>query len=231
MRALLIEDELSILRSIEIILTSEGLGVHSCDLGAEGLELGKHGNYDVILLDLNLPDMHGFDVLNKLRLAKVHTPVLILSGVADLDAKVRSFASGADDYVTKPFHRDELVARVQAVLRRSRNHAEPVVRTGRLAVNLDTQTAEVDAVRLNLTCKEFAILELLSRRKGAALTKDACLNHLYGGIDAPDVKIIDVFMCALRKKLAAATGGDTYIETVWGRGYILRDPAEKDLAA
>jgi two-component system cell cycle response regulator CtrA len=193
-------------------------------LGEDGLEIGKLYDYDLIVLDILLPDIDGYEVLRRLRSAKVETPTLILSGLSEPDSKIKGFGIGADDYLTKPFERRELVARVHAIIRRARGHAESIIRTGRLAVNLDTRTAEVDSQPLHLTGKEYQILELLSIRKGTTLTKEMFLNHLYGGIDEPEVKIIDVFICKLRKKLGMATGGDNYIETVWGRGYVLRDP-------
>jgi two-component system cell cycle response regulator CtrA len=229
MRVLLIEDEPTTAKAIELMLTTEGFNVYSTDLGEEGLDLGKLYDYDIILLDLNLPDMHGYDVLKKLRVAKVQTPVLILSGISEMDSKIRSFGFGADDYVTKPFHREELVARIYAVVRRSKGHSQSVIRTGKLAVNLDAKTVEV--ARVHLTGKEYAMLELLSLRKGTTLTKEMFLNHLYGGMDEPELKIIDVFICKLRKKLSLACGGENYIETVWGRGYVLRDPGEEVEAA
>jgi two-component system cell cycle response regulator CtrA len=154
----------------------------------------------------------------------VQTPVLILSGIGEMDTKVRSFGFGADDYVTKPFHREELVARIHAVVRRSKGHSQSVIRTGKMAVNLDGKTVEVNGSRVHLTGKEYAMLELLSLRKGTTLTKEMFLNHLYGGMDEPEAKIIDVFICKLRKKLQEATDGADYIETVWGRGYMLKDP-------
>ena len=224
MRVLLIEDDRATAQSIELMLKSDGFNIYTTDLGEEGVDLGKLYDYDIILLDLNLPDMHGYDVLKKLRVAKVQTPVLILSGIAEMDSKIRSFGFGADDYVTKPFHREELVARIHAVVRRSKGHSQSVIRTGKLAVNLDAKTVEVDGARVHLTGKEYAMLELLSLSKGTTLTKEMFLNHLYGGMDEPELKIIDVFICKLRKKLQNATGGNHYIETVWGRGYVLRDP-------
>ncbi|MBC7655989.1 MAG: response regulator transcription factor, partial [Frankiaceae bacterium] len=204
---------------------------YSTDLGEEGLDLGKLYDYDIILLDLNLPDMHGYDVLKKLRVAEVLSPVLLLSGNSEMDSKVRSFGFGADDYVTKPFHREELVARIHAVVRRSKGHSQSVIRTGKLAVNLDAKTAEIDGARVYLTGKEYAMLELLSLRKGTTITKDMFLNHLYDGMDEPEIKIIDVFICKLRKKLAHACSSDNYIETVWGRGYVLRDAETLPVAA
>ena len=228
MRVLLIEDEPTTAKAIELMLSTEGFNVYTTDLGEEGLDLGKLYDYDIICLDLNLPDMHGYDVLKKLRTAKVGTPVLILSGVAELDSKVRALGFGADDYVTKPFHRDELVARIHAIVRRSKGHAQSVITTGDLIVNLDTKTVEVSGQRVHLTGKEYQMLELLSLRKGTTLTKEMFLNHLYGGMDEPELKIIDVFICKLRKKLANASNGKNYIETVWGRGYVLREPSEEE---
>ncbi|HXB51764.1 MAG TPA: response regulator transcription factor [Rhizomicrobium sp.] len=230
MRVLLIEDDSSMARSIELMLRSEGLNVYTTDLGEEGIDLGKLYDYDIIVLDLQLPDMSGFEVLKALRVAKVQTPVLILSGNAIVEAKVKALGFGADDYMTKPFHKDELVARIQAVVRRSKGHSQSVIITGKLTVNLDAKTVEVDGQRVHLTGKEYQMLELLSLRKGTTLTKEMFLNHLYGGMDEPELKIIDVFICKLRKKLAAAIDGDNYIETVWGRGYVLRDPQDSDQA-
>jgi two-component system cell cycle response regulator CtrA len=191
MRVLLIEDDSATAQSIELMLKSESFNVYTTDLGEEGVDLGKLYDYDIILLDLNLPDMSGYEVLRSLRVAKVKTPILILSGLAGIEDKVKGLGFGADDY---------------------------------LVVNLDTKTVEVDAARVHLTGKEYQMLELLSLRKGTTLTKEMFLNHLYGGMDEPELKIIDVFICKLRKKLANASDGKNYIETVWGRGYVLREP-------
>ena len=226
MRVLIVEDDTATAKSIETILKAEGFIADTTDLGEDGLEIGKLYDYDLIILDLMLPDIDGFEVLRRLRSARVDTPILILSGLAEPDSKIRGFGIGADDYLTKPFDRRELVARTHAIIRRARGHSESVIRTGRLTVNLDSRTSQVDDQTLHLTGKEYAILELLSLRKGTTLTKEMFLNHLYGGMDEPEVKIIDVFICKLRKKLMAATSGENYIETVWGRGYVLREPHE-----
>ena len=170
--------------------------------------------------------MSGFEVLKSLRLAKVQTPILILSGNAIVEAKVKALGFGADDYMTKPFHKDELVARILAVVRRSKGHSQSIITTGKLTVNLDTKTVEVGRSRVHLTGKEYQMVELLALRKGATLTKEMFLNHLYGGMDEPEMKIIDVFICKLRKKLSLACDGENYIETVWGRGYVMRDPGD-----
>jgi two-component system cell cycle response regulator CtrA len=225
MRVLLVEDDASTAKSIELMLKSEGYIVDSTDLGEDGLEIGKIYEYDIIILDLMLPDMDGYEVLKQLRAAKVETPILILSGLTELDNKLKGLGFGADDYLTKPFDKRELIARIQAIVRRSQGHAQSEIITGKVAVNLDTRTVAVDGKPLHLTGKEYGILELLSLRKGTTLTKEMFLNHLYGGMDEPEVKIIDVFICKLRKKLEVASGGDNYIETVWGRGYVLREPA------
>ncbi len=230
MRVLLIEDDRAVARGVELMLKSEGFNVYTTDLGEEGVDLAKNYDYDLILLDLNLPDMSGMDVLRNLRVAKINTPVMILSGSAEIDTKVKTLGGGADDYMTKPFHKGELVARIHAVVRRSKGHAQSVIRTGEIAVNLDGKTVEVNGMRVHLTGKEYQMLELLSLRKGTTLTKEMFLNHLYGGMDEPELKIIDVFICKLRKKLKAAAR-DHYIETVWGRGYVLRDPQEDKAAA
>ena len=214
MRVLIIEDDSAMAQSIELMLKSESFNVYTTDLGEEGVDLGKVYDYDIILLDLNLPDMSGFEVLRSLRVSKVKTPILILTGLAGMEDKVRGLGFGADDYMTKPFHKDD-----HAIVRRSKGHAQSVIQTGDLAVNLDTKTVEVTSARVHLTGKEYQMLELLSLRKGMTLTKEMFLNHLYGGMDEPEGKIIDVFMCKLRKKLANASGGKDYVETVWGRGY------------
>lgn len=229
MRVLVIEDDTSTARSIELVLKKEGWVVDTTDSGEDGLEIGKLYEYDIIVVDLMLPDMDGMEVIRHLRAARIHTPVLILSGLTESDRKVKGLGLGADDYLTKPFDKSELVARLQAIVRRSMGHAQSIVRVGRLEVNLDSRTVSVDRETVHLTGKEYGILELLTLRKGSTLTKEQFLNHLYGGMDEPELKIIDVFICKLRKKLAQATGGINYIETVWGRGYVLRDPDEPAL--
>lgn len=224
MRVLLIEDDPNTAKSIEMMLTHANLNVYSTDVGEEGIDLAKLYDYHLILLDLNLPDINGYEVLRHLRLARITTPILILSGSDDTESKIRGFGFGADDFLTKPFHREELIARIHAIIRRSKGHSQSIIQTGRIAVNLDAKTVDVDGMPVHLTGKEYQMLELLSLRKGTTLTKEMFLNHLYGGMDEPELKIIDVFICKLRKKLATATGDDSYIQTVWGRGYVLKDP-------
>ena len=229
MRVLLVEDDSATAQSIQLMLKSEDYVCDTTDLGEDGLEIGKLYDYDIIILDLMLPDIDGYEVLSRLRAARVETPVLILSGLSEADDKIKGLGSGADDYLTKPFDKRELVARIQAIVRRSKGHADSIIETGRMKVNLDSRTVDVDGKSVHLTGKEYGILELLSLRKGTTLTKEMFLNHLYGGMEEPELKIIDVFVCKLRKKIGEAGDGENYIETVWGRGYVLREPAEEIL--
>ncbi|TXM60434.1 response regulator transcription factor CtrA [Methylobacterium sp. WL120] len=227
MRVLLVEDDAAVAQSVELMLKSERFVTYTTDLGEEGIDLGKLYDYDIILLDLTLPDMSGYDVLRGLRLAKIKTPILILSGLSTIEDKVKGLGFGADDYLTKPFHRDELVARIHAIVRRSQGHAESVIDIEGMVINLDQKVVEIAGTRVPLTGKEYQMLELLALRKGTTITKEMFLNHLYGGMDEPELKIIDVFICKLRRKLANASGGKNYIETIWGRGYVLREGAQE----
>src|SRR5215510_10613930 len=198
MRVLLVEGDATTAASIKQMLTEENFSCcDTTDLGEDGLEIGKLYDYDIILLDLMLPDIDGYEVLRRLRAARVRTPILILSGLAELDHKIKGLGFGADDFLTKPFDRRELIARIQAIVRRSKGHSESTIRTGKLVVNLDTRVVSVDDQPVHLTGKEYGILELLSLRKGTTLTKEMFLNHLYGGMDEPELKIIDVFVCKL----------------------------------
>lgn len=223
MRVLLIEDDFSTARGVEMLLNKDGFLVDTAEFGCDGLEIGKLYDYDVIVLDLMLPDIDGFEIIRRLRASNIITPVIVLSGISDSNDKAKCLDIGADDYITKPFERKELISRIQAVVRRSKGHAESIIKIGRMTVNLNAHTVEIDGIPLHLTCKEHAILELLCLRKGATLTKEMFLNHLYGGIDEPELKIIDVFICKLRKKISDTLGGENYIETVWGRGYCIKD--------
>jgi two-component system cell cycle response regulator CtrA len=225
MRALIAAGDVFAAARIRAMLAKENLICDTTELGGDSILLGKLYDYDIILLDLTVPDVEGYRLLQQLRAARVRTPILILSGCRELDEKVKFLRFGADDFLTKPFDRRELVARILAIVRRSKGHCESTIRTGKLAVNLDTRVVSADDGPVHLTPKEYSILELLSLRKGTILAKGVFLNHLYGGIDEPQPKIVDILVCTLRKKLAQATGGSHYIETVRGCGYVLREPA------
>ena len=223
MHILLVEDNESAARSLELALVSAGHNVAVTASGEEGVELAELYGYDAILMDIDLQDMSGYDALRALRAKKLMTPVIMLTGSSEAESKIQALTAGADDYVTKPFHKGELVARIAAVVRRSRGQAESIIETGKISLNLDTRRVEVCGTPIHLTPSEYKMLELLSLRKNSVMTKEACLNHLYNGLSEPEIKIIDVFICKLRKKIAAASGGDGVIETVWGGGYMLRD--------
>ena len=171
MRILLVEDDPTTSKSIEMMLTHANLNVYATDLGEEGIDLAKLYDYDLILLDLHLPDMSGHEILRQLRMARVETPILILTSESGTESKLRGFGIGADDYMTKPFHRDELAARIHAIIRCSKGHSQSIINTGRISVNLDAKTVDVGGMPVHLTGKEYQMLELLSLRKGTTLTK------------------------------------------------------------
>ena len=230
MRVLLVEDDAEAARGVSLLLKAAGTVVDVAGVGEEALELSRHYDYDIVILDLMLPDMEGYEVVRRMRAARMETPVLILSGLSRPQAKVKGLALGADDFITKPYDRSELVARIQAVVRRSKGFSQPSLRVGELQLNLDSHEVFVNGTAVPLTGKDYAILELLTLRKGMILTKEAFLNHLYGGMDEPEMKIIDVFICKLRKKLKSAGAGNV-IGTVWGRGYMMREPEQRQVFA
>nr|WP_294520004.1 response regulator transcription factor [uncultured Rhodopila sp.] len=230
MRILLVEDDSVAARSIMQMLKAAGAVADLTEGGEDALELLRHYEYDIVVLDLALADIEGLEVVRRMRISRNDTPVLVLSGLTMPQARVKALSLGADDFIIKPYDKAELLARMQAIVRRSKGFSQPTVRMGRLALNLDSREVSVDGRDVHLTGKEYAILELLVLRKGMVLTKEAFLNHLYGGMDEPEVKIIDVFVCKLRKKLARA-GADGIIGTIWGRGYMLREQAMPDLFA
>jgi two-component system cell cycle response regulator CtrA len=231
MQILVIEDTPVTAKSLELKLTAEGHNVYVTSSGEEGLELVALYDHDLILLDLDLPGMSGLEVIQTLRQRKARTPIIVITGETDIDAKVRALSAGADDYLTKPFYKAELMARINAVVRRWQGYAQSILTTGAISLNLDTRRAEVSGQPVHLTPSEYRVLELLCLRKNTVLTKEMCLNHLYNGMSDPEIKIIDVFICKLRKKIAAVTGGDSQIETVWGGGYMMRDQPEERVAA
>jgi two-component system cell cycle response regulator CtrA len=224
-RVLIVEDDSAMAAGIELMLRSAGFLCTRAALGRDGLEIARLDVQDVIVLDLNLPDIDGYEVLRALRDARIRTPVLMLSGLGHIDNRIKGLGFGADDFMTKPFDRRELVARIQAIVRRERRPGAWTV-IGRMSVDFEGRTIAIDGKAVHLTSREFAIVEILAQRKGQVVTKQSLMTHLYAGDngDEPAMKIIDVFICKLRKKIIEASGGDDYIETVWGIGYALRDP-------
>jgi len=231
MQVLIVESQAAAAKSLDLLLSAEGHTVTATDSGEEACDLARIYDYDAIFLAADLDDMTGVQAIRALRTRKIDAPVIVLAD-ANVDARIEALAAGADDAMAKPFHKAELLARLQAVVRRSRGHADSILRTGPIALNLATRQAEVAGQRLHLTPSEFKILELFSLRKNTALSKEQCMNHLYNGMSEPEPKVIDVFICKLRKKIAAVNNGDAQIETVWGGGYMLRDqPAEQQRLA
>ena len=223
MRGLLVEDDTTTAEGLRLMLTAAGITLDLIDSGREALTLVRHYDYDIVILDLGLPDIDGTEVLRAMRSARVSIPVLVLSGLSSMEAKISALTAGADDYMTKPFDGRELIARVRSVIRRSKGFSQPALQLGALELDQQSHSVSFDGRPVALTRKEFSILELMMLRKGMSLSKDAFLNHLYGGIDEPDAKIIDVFVCKLRKKLSEA-GAKDLIQTMWGCGYMIRDP-------
>ncbi len=229
MRVLLIESDLTTARGLTLFLKSNGAVVDHIDCGEEAVELARRYDYDLVVLDLMLPDIEGFEVLRRLRAGRIDTPVLVTSSLTRPQAKVKAFSCGADDVIAKPFDTAELLARMQAIIRRSKGYAQPTLWIGPVQLKLDVREVSVNGTGVHLTGKEYAILELLVLRRGMVLTKEAFLSHLYGGMDEPEAKIIDVFICKLRRKLADA-GAPSVIGTVWGRGYTVRDPVTRPVS-
>ncbi len=230
MRILLIEPDAPTAQLIGLRLKSEGANLTRVASGDHGMELARTYDYDLIVLELHPPDMAGYDVIRALRAGGVKTPILVLSVLANVAATVKALGLGADDYMVKPFHRDELVARIHAVVRRSSGHAESTVQAGDLVVDLVRRSVAVDGARVHLSQKQWQTLELLALRKDRVVSKREIFDHLYGGLDEPDMKIVDVFVHHVRRRIAARSP-KTYIETAWGGGYKLRAPPDAAAAA
>ena len=225
MRVLMIEEDIATSRNVEPMLRHEGIFMDVTDVGEEGIDLCRRYDYDALILAPRSPHTNGLDVIRALRKAQLDIPVLVLSAVTAIEGQVKTLNAGADDYMTKPFHDTELVARVRALVRRSRGHSEVTITTGKVTVNLASKTAAANGVSLHLTAKEYQILELLSLRRGITLNVEALINHIYANGEGPESRTVELFICKLRKKLATATGGDRCIETIRSRGYLLRAAA------
>jgi two-component system cell cycle response regulator CtrA len=206
------------------VLRHQGVRAEHAENGRDALDFLRLYEYDLVLMDLHLPDMPGHEVVRMMRAADFKVPVLMLADTATPQAKAKALDQGADDFITTPCETEELLARIRAIVRRSQGHANSVLRLGPVELSLDRREVRVHGVQLHLSRREFAVLELLFLKQGVILNKVAFLNHLYCGMEEPEMKTIDVIICRLRKKLAVA-GVPTLIDTVWGCGYILRDPS------
>ena len=223
MHILLIDKKPSINQGISFFLKGKGWVVDSAFSGEEGTELARLYDYDLILSDLLLNDITGAEVIKKIRNVGIKTPIIIISGNVPINQKINCLNLGADDYIVRPCDRNELMARIQAVVRRAKGYSSACVKIGKMNVNLDTKIITIDDKNLKLTKKEYALMELLALRQNTTVSKEQLLNHLYGAMDEPDMKIIDVFLFRIRDKIAKISSGKEYIQTVWGRGYILKE--------
>ncbi len=222
MKILIIEDDENLAKNISLTFKKMNIQSDLAFSGEEGLDYLNTYSYDLLVLDILLPDISGFELLKNIRKNKIETPVLILSGLGDYDKKIEGLNQGADDYLTKPFNRDELIARVNAIVRRAKGYSHSVLKISELEINLDTKQATLNSKLLSLTSKEYSILEILALKKGKPIAKEHLLDQLYGGISEPEPKIIDVFVCKIRNKMEKISKKD-YIRTIWGQGYMLAD--------
>jgi two-component system cell cycle response regulator CtrA len=229
MRVLLVDDDPMVLKTTSISLANSGGIVCDCvSSGSRAYQNALKYDYDMILLDLSLPDINGYEILSKLRASRVKTPIMIISGNTAIDSKANCLDNGADDYIVKPYDYGELISRIKAIHRRFRGKANSVVKIGDLVINFDDRMVTIKDQRIELTPTEYSVLELLAIKKGTILSKRIFINHLYPNItkkqnmDKKRDKIVDVFICKLRNKLKSI-GGREYISTMWGRGYTLQD--------
>ena len=228
MNILIVEDDPVMADAIEMTLRDSGYYSLIAQTKESALCELKYNQIDGVLLDLNLPDGDGNRLARLIRARhKSHIPILIVSGKNTVDDRITALGAGADGYLTKPFDKYELVANLEAIMRRAHGHASALVKAGNLTLDLSRNVTAINGKTLSLTRKEYQMLHLLLLRKGSVLSKDAFLNHLYGGVDEPEAKIIDVFVCKLRRKLEAAGIEGASIETIWGQGYVIATDESK----
>ena len=205
--------------------TARRLGIRTehAASGQEAMEFLRLYEYDLVLLDLDLPDTSGHELIRRMRASGMVVPVLAISDVVAAHVRAQVLDLGADDVLSGLCDMDELLARMRAIVRRSLGHTNSSLRLGNVELNMKSRDVRVNGACLPLSRREYSVLELLFLRQGTILTKGTFLNHLYCGVEEPEMKSIDVIVCRLRKKLAAA-GVPALIDTVWGSGYILREP-------
>ncbi len=221
MRILVIEDETKVGCFIKRALEEESYAVDLCSDGAQGLEMGRSGSYDLIVIDLMLPSLPGLEILKTIRGDKITTPVLILTAQSQIDQKVKGLDAGADDYLTKPFAIDELLARVRALLRRGSVETPGVLQVDDLVLNPANREVTRGGQRIELTLKEYALLEYLMRHAGRVLTRPMISEHVWNQDFDTFTNVIDVYVNYLRNKIDRGRA-KKLIHTVRGSGYMLK---------
>jgi two-component system cell cycle response regulator CtrA len=222
MRILLLQGHTAEAQACCVVLTGIGAMVDHVRTVCDGLMYLQTYEYDIIVVDQALPDMDGCDAICRMRAQGFATPVLMLADYKTGRARAQALRIGADDLLNKPYDRDEFAARIEAVVRRRNGYARSLLRVGALEIDMGSRAVRINENPINVTRKEYAILELMALRKGRVIPKQHFLDHLYSGLDGPETRVIDVFICNLRKKLAA-WGLGSLIDTVRGHGYIMRD--------
>lgn len=219
MRILIIEDDKILAKTIEQCLGTQYDIDHAYD-GEEGILYAKQEIYDAIILDLMMPVLNGYDVLNRLRNEKIYTPILILTAKDEIGDKVKGFRYGADDYMVKPFNREELIARVEALIRRTTgNYQENIIEFKTLKLDLNSRKVEADGKEIVLQGKQFDVLEYLINSKNTIITKDQIFDKIWGFNSETTTNVIEVYASGLRKELKKI-GYDKYFKTIRGVGYI-----------
>jgi two-component system cell cycle response regulator CtrA len=230
MRLLLVQSNSAADREAWRILAKSGAIIDHVRTVEEAIMYLQAYDYDTIVLDRALEDMDGLEVVRWFRSRGFNTPLLLLLDQCSGQTKAQALRNGADDLLIKPCDKDEFVARIEATVRRWHGHARSLLRVGPLEIDIATREVRIDGQPISVTRKEYSILELMALRKGHVIAKQNFFDHLYSGIDAPETRIIDVFICNLRKKLAV-WGIGSLIDTVRGHGYIMRGLAEAPIVS
>jgi len=218
MRILIVEDEPTLCAQLRIALEEQGYAVDIANNGEDGLHMGKEEAFDVAILDLGLPKLDGISVLKGWRLARKKLPVIILTARDNWSEKVSGIDAGADDYLTKPFHMEELLARIRSVIRRTAGHSSPVLSIKGLRLDTRSSKVSLDGNPITLTAHEFKLLEYLMHHPNEVIDRATLGEHIYAYNEDPDSNTIEVFIARLRKKIP-----EGLIETIRGLGYRLND--------
>jgi two-component system, OmpR family, response regulator PhoP len=225
MRILVVEDEVTLCKQIQAFLADKGFAVDIAHSGSDGLYMGKEYPLDAAVIDLGLPDFSGIELIKRLRKNHIKVPILILTARSRWQEKVEGLEAGADDYLVKPFHYEELLARVNALIRRSAGLAHPVLTHGNIELDTVAQEVTVSGVKLELTAYEYKVLEYLMFRKGEVVSKSVLTAHIYDEDFERDSNVIEVFIGRLRKKLdpdgtlkpiGSSTCAESRAAAVWG---------------